>query len=634
MSWKSRCMLPGPGFYRLNPTFGNYFPSVMKSFPSLLAISSVLSLLGPSAAHAEDIALSFDLPPADSTVAVLAPSPQPEHNGQDLAAISSEPEASAQPLPVPDRAANPPVQSQIASQIPAGVNPHGVGPLVVADGWLPPPDPPPTPVIVAQATLNSDPLQSATPVAGHPPAAAQLSTADADLGVLMFDLVPTPAEILTAKAAATPSPAPVVNSLPTLFVGASDSLVARAVGSAEGTRTPDGALTQAYYGHTDPGNQVWNMGTFSYQHGAKTPEEADQRQLNRLQAQSQVLKQRAQAQGLNLTLEETLNGIDLANQSPLAAIGKVGYIERLAEARQLGMTGNEAIVWARTRSYLNPDTKRWNAPGLGNNLNSITRDQQRRANAIAKALDVYQHENTEFAAAAWSLDPPAPSPAAAVDAAQPKTPTVPSSKPEPVDGSFQLWSETLHSEPPQAGSEQSLTSTLIPNRVQPPTPTSTSPSTLTEANTEGTKPSVGLVHAGSSASQSAAIPEKLRLERHRMLDQLFQINVQGKSDQRPERLEQAPMPNLEGPPGPDSSSLSPPQGLNSSQPSDQSQDWSGAVPITKVFVPESAISAPPQPGPTLTTTSARFNSASDTEALPARIPTDPAATVPANHRFD
>jgi hypothetical protein len=50
------------------------------------------------------------------------------------------------------------------------------------------------------------------------------------------------------------------------------------------------------------------MGHFSYQHGAKTPKKADQKQLARLQNQGDVLRQRALKHGLNLTLEETLNG--------------------------------------------------------------------------------------------------------------------------------------------------------------------------------------------------------------------------------------------------------------------------------------------------------------------------------------
>ena len=63
-----------------------------------------------------------------------------------------------------------------------------------------------------------------------------------------------------------------------IFEDGSNSLVARTVGSAEGTRQSDGEHTQAYYGHVDPGNGVWNLGTFSYQHGAESPAAADEKQ--------------------------------------------------------------------------------------------------------------------------------------------------------------------------------------------------------------------------------------------------------------------------------------------------------------------------------------------------------------------
>ncbi|OLP18842.1 hypothetical protein BST81_07950, partial [Leptolyngbya sp. 'hensonii'] len=85
-----------------------------------------------------------------------------------------------------------------------------------------------------------------------------------------------------AQAQAPPS----VIDLDLLFQGGSFSLVAKAVGAAEGTRTPDGGRTWAYYGHRDPGNGVWNLGSFSYQHGADSPAEADVKQLRRLTGQA------------------------------------------------------------------------------------------------------------------------------------------------------------------------------------------------------------------------------------------------------------------------------------------------------------------------------------------------------------
>ncbi len=180
-----------------------------------------------------------------------------------------------------------------------------------------------------------------------------------------------------------------------LFSKDTDSLVAVAVGNAEGTRTPAGDRSQHFYGHADPGNGVWNLGTFSYQHGADSAEAADAKQLERLKRQAQVMQEKASAHGLKLTLAETLNGIDLANQAPQALLDVAGYIDWLAQAQNLGMSGSEAILWARVQSFIDPKTQRWNAPGLGNNAESITRDQQRRMQAIARAI---QHQNDSIAA--------------------------------------------------------------------------------------------------------------------------------------------------------------------------------------------------------------------------------------------
>ncbi|MEO0406548.1 MAG: hypothetical protein AAF289_04275 [Cyanobacteria bacterium P01_A01_bin.135] len=177
-------------------------------------------------------------------------------------------------------------------------------------------------------------------------------------------------------------------SLEGLFEGGADSLVARSVGHAEGTRSADGQRTAAYYGHVDPGNAVWNLGSFSYQHGAASPEEADEKQLQRLKEQARQLRQQAADLNLSLSLEEELNGIDLANQAPLAALGENGYIPRLAEARQRQLRGADAIVWARTWAYVDPQTRELNAPGLGNRLWRVRADQDRRRRAISTALQM------------------------------------------------------------------------------------------------------------------------------------------------------------------------------------------------------------------------------------------------------
>ena len=86
-----------------------------------------------------------------------------------------------------------------------------------------------------------------------------------------------------------------------------------------------------------------------------------------------------------MTLQEELNGIDLANQAPLAALDR-GYVYWLSVARQLDLSEDERIIWARTRAFIDPDRVKWNAPGLGNSLDTIERDQRRRYGQIKKAL--------------------------------------------------------------------------------------------------------------------------------------------------------------------------------------------------------------------------------------------------------
>ncbi|MBD2112770.1 MULTISPECIES: hypothetical protein [Cyanophyceae] len=382
----------------------------MKLHLTLLAASALLALLCPTAVQADDGILSFELSPPQW----VEPPPIAE-------AVAPAVDNANQPLPIPAQAANPPMRYHSPQQLPAGVYQRGVAvglnESTSATALLPPAPPlSMAPVMVAAAP---EPVAPEPKV--EPPKETQRLALD-------FGLEPSAAVIMAQAKLSEPKATP--NPLLGLFEGNSDSLVARAVGSAEGTRTPNGAINPAYFGHTDPGNRVWNMGTFSYQHGAQTPEEADQKQLARLQNQGDVLRQRALKHGLNLTLEETLNGLDLANQSPLAAIGQVGYIERLAEAKANGYEGSEAILVARTRSYINPNTGRWNAPGLGNTEAGIRRDQQRRASAVAQAIAAYETQNPDLHPQTWVLTP-APEPESLV--------ALNSSEAEPVDEVLQMW---------------------------------------------------------------------------------------------------------------------------------------------------------------------------------------------------
>lgn len=185
-----------------------------------------------------------------------------------------------------------------------------------------------------------------------------------------------------------------------LFAGGSNSLVARTVGAAEGNLTAEGHKTDNYYGHLDPGNGVWNRGTFSYQFGNAenlSPQAADARQLAKIKGdyENSVLP-KAKQLGLELSLAETLNAIDLANQAPLAVTESGGFVERLAEAKQQkGLSGDTAILEGRVWAFWNPEKNGWDAPGLRayddiSKQESIRRDQERRMLAIADALASYQ----------------------------------------------------------------------------------------------------------------------------------------------------------------------------------------------------------------------------------------------------
>lgn len=366
----------------------------MKRFSLFLMSLAAIALGHAPTAEADDLPLSFDL--SEATVVPNPAATDPSSTDPlktDQSPLEVNPQLSSGPIGLPATATTPPVQTFSLAK----------------EDQLPPPPTPPNRVIpeasdqvesvAANAPLSAPLKQTAT--APAPVAAQEVAAADLNRSVeLTFDRASTPTA--TANSGQPQSEEAVSGknleaqqtdfSLDALFRGGPDSLVARIVGSAEGTRTPKGQRTRAYYGHTDPGNGVWNLGSFSYQHGASSPEEADEKQLKRLRRQTDELVAIASQYQLEMTLEEMLNGIDLANQSPRAALDQGGYVERLVQARQQNLQGQDAILWARVRSYLDPDTQQWNAPGLGNNVNSITHDQERRMQAIARALSHVQQE--------------------------------------------------------------------------------------------------------------------------------------------------------------------------------------------------------------------------------------------------
>ena len=392
----------------------------MYPYKALLTLGTLAMTLGVSspAKASSDIAISFELPPSPQAEAEAAAT------GAD-AATPAAPVAPTQtlvnadaPLPIPAGAENPPMAGDNArpAGVYGGLDAITIGAAPSVQALLPPP--PPVPDYLQPLPIVTPPPAELEPAAATPPPATeQLSDQEIQDEVafrLAFqDKTFEPPQDEAELASTEPSPQVETvafsyswDDFAPLFAGGTDSLVAWAVGSAEGTRTPNGHKNPAYYGHVDPGNGVWNMGTFSYQHGARTPEEADNKQLRRLQSQTAQLRQKAQAKGLTLSQEELLNGIDLANQAPLAALDRGGYLDWLHKAHNLGMQGQEAIVWARTRSFIDPDTQRWNAPGLGNNVYSISHDQERRAQAIARAIAAFTAQTQIAVAPAPSPSPP------------------------------------------------------------------------------------------------------------------------------------------------------------------------------------------------------------------------------------
>ena len=254
-----------------------------------------------------------------------------------------------------------------------------------------------------EASPNSSAAPDSGPVALAPPsdpAPQSPPVAIAQAQVVSFN-VPGEAKAAPEPAGGSVQPVAAVGDA-ALFSGGSDSLVARTVGHAEGTRSADGGKNPGYYGHADPGNGVWNRGTFSYQFGNAEnlkPEESDQRQLDRIKGHyDRAVAPKAEQLGLKLSLEEKLNAIDLANQAPLAVTESGGFVERLAEAkREKKLEQDKATLEARVWSFWDNKKGGWDAPGLRayddvSKEESIRRDQDRRMKAISDALQEYTQE--------------------------------------------------------------------------------------------------------------------------------------------------------------------------------------------------------------------------------------------------
>jgi hypothetical protein len=193
-----------------------------------------------------------------------------------------------------------------------------------------------------------------------------------------------------------------------------------AIGVAEGNYrlvVKDGTLfvqqTASYFGHTDPGNLSWgervtNFGPCSDQGRSRgNIALAEQICLDRAKGQLPTHLVDLNAAGIdpNLDLEAVLNAADLYNQA--SPIHSRYFPKALAIARNGGLTGIEALAWARTASFYlnaNDELDLQNGANQASGLLGICireqsartewqcvhRDQMRRVKAITSVLDKYR----------------------------------------------------------------------------------------------------------------------------------------------------------------------------------------------------------------------------------------------------
>lgn len=156
-----------------------------------------------------------------------------------------------------------------------------------------------------------------------------------------------------------------------------------AIGVSEGNRNSDGSKNQSWYGHTDPGNDEHNVGTFSCQESTCTirdPAGADLEFINTRLLPTMISFERTNP---NLTVKELLTIADLLVQAPLTL---ETFLVKLEKAKSEGLTGDEAILQARVQSFYHPETGELDASGFGNSLDALKEDQARRQRAIFSVL--------------------------------------------------------------------------------------------------------------------------------------------------------------------------------------------------------------------------------------------------------
>lgn len=170
-----------------------------------------------------------------------------------------------------------------------------------------------------------------------------------------------------------------------LFSGYGSSLAARVIGMAEGTRTASGGFTKGYYGHGDPGNGAWNVGSFSAQGGlnvGNNPEASDKAVIDKLlRPQFLDLQRQAQRLGVKLTPKLLFNYFDAYNQSPLAAREAQGGTTFFSGLGMLKGRENDDKAIAQLRNLMYTSGGQYRIAGL-----TVDEDQGRRMAEVNRAL--------------------------------------------------------------------------------------------------------------------------------------------------------------------------------------------------------------------------------------------------------
>lgn len=158
----------------------------------------------------------------------------------------------------------------------------------------------------------------------------------------------------------------------------SDELLKRAIGRAEGTRDSKGNPTAAFQGHKDPGwsGRCKNQGSFSYQHCANSPDEADRKWLEVLRkAEGNIQAQAQDKFGQPLSMPAMVAALDGYTQSPDA--GGKRFVKHLPTADP----SPEQLIAARTAALTE------SRQVLGGPPMNVPADQQRRVNALLEQLN-------------------------------------------------------------------------------------------------------------------------------------------------------------------------------------------------------------------------------------------------------